>query len=79
MKESLINRKTYKKVKSMDKQEMEDFLARIYHQGYQDGIRDAETVDFKTKLVQVLEQTKGIGQKTIQNVLNTLKDMEGEE
>ena len=75
----LITRKQYKKIKKMDRQQIENFLAKIYSQGYEDGIRDAETVDFKTKLVQVLEQTKGIGQKTIQNVLNTLKDMEGEE
>lgn len=79
MKEGLINRKTYKKVKKMDRQEMENFLANIYHQGYQDSVKDGDNADFKIKLVKVLENTKGIGPKTIQNVLNALKEMEGKE
>lgn len=41
MKEDLINRKIYKKVKKMDRQEMEAFLADIYHRGYQDGAESA--------------------------------------
>lgn len=79
MKEGLINRKTYKKVKKMDRQEMEVFLVSIYHKGFEDGTKASNDVDFKIKLVQVLENTKGIGPKTIQNVLNTLKEMEGKE
>lgn len=79
MKEGLINRKIYKKVKKMDRQEMEEFLTNVYHQGFQDGAASANNADFKIKLVKVLENTKGIGPKTIQNVLNALKEMEGKE
>ena len=76
MKENLINRKQYKAVKKMDRQQMETFLAEIYHQGFQDGARTSKQADFKIKLVQVLQNTKGVGEKTIEKVLDTLKEME---
>ena len=58
---------------------METFLAEIYHQGFQDGARTSKQADFKIKLVQVLQNTKGVGEKTIEKVLDTLKEMEVEE
>lgn len=63
----------------MGRQEMENFLATIYSEGFKDGAESAEGADFKIKLVQVLEKTKGIGPRTIDKVLNTLKEMEWEE
>ena len=75
MKENLINRKTYKAVKKMDRQEMEAFLARIYHQGYQDGVEDGNKTDFKIELVKVLENTKGIGPKLFERIMGTVKEM----
>ncbi len=77
----LINRKTYKAVKRYDRQEMERFLKDIYTQGFRDGAEAGSNADFKIKLVQVLESTKGVGEKTIKKVLNTLKklDQGGEE
>lgn len=54
---------------------MEAFLADIYHQGYQDGVKDGNNADFKIKLVQVLENTKGIGPKTFDRIMGTVKEM----
>jgi len=71
----LINRKTYKKVKKMDRQEMETFLARIYHQGYQDGVEDGNKAGFKIQLVKVLENTKGVGPKTFDKIMETVKEV----
>ncbi len=76
MEGGLINRKTYKKVKKMDRQEMEFFLANIYHKGFEDGVKASDNADFKIKLVQVLENTKGIGPKTMNKILNTVKEIE---
>lgn len=75
MKESLINRKTYKKVKKMDRQEMERFLATIYSEGFQDGIEAGDNADFKIQLVEVLNNTKGIGPKLFDRILETAKEM----
>lgn len=70
----LITRKQYKEIKKMDREEMEAFLAKIYLQGYEDGTEDAEVTDFKIKLMQVLERTKGVGPKTTEKILQTLKE-----
>lgn len=74
----IFNRKLYKKIKRMDRQEMENFLATIYSEGFKDGAESAEGADFKIKLVQVLQNTKGVGEKTTNKILETLKKMEGE-
>ena len=74
----LITRKQYKEIKKMDRQQIENFLAKVYVQGYEDGTEDAEVTDFKIKLMQVLERTKGVGAKTTEKILQTVKEMEGE-
>ena len=71
----LINRKQYKAVKNMDRQEMEAFLANIYRQGFQDGAEAGNKADFKIMLVQVLEKTKGVGPKTFDRIMETAKEM----
>lgn len=84
MRELAFNRSLYKKIKKMDRQEMEIFFKTVekngkvvgYQQGFKEGKEVAENADFKIKLVQVLNKTKGIGDKTIKKVLNTLKEME---
>ena len=75
MEKKLINRKQYKAVKKMGRQEMETFLVRIYNQGYQDGVKDGDNADFKIKLVEVLENTKGIGPKLFDRIMETVKEM----
>lgn len=75
---SLINRKQYRAIKKYDRQQMEEFLENIYLLGFQDGAEASRQADFKIKLVQVLDKTKGVGEKTIEKVLATLKEMEVE-
>ena len=55
---------------------MEIFLTNIYKDGFQDGVNAGDNADFKIKLVQVLQNTKGVGEKTIEKALDTLKEME---
>lgn len=71
----LITRRQYKEIKKMDRQEMEAFLVKIYHQGFQDGAEAGDNADFKIKLVEVLENTKGIGPKLFDRVMETVKEM----
>ena len=75
MKGNLLNRETYKKIKKMDRQEIEAFLAEIYNQGFQDGTEAGNKVDFKIMLVQVLEKTKGVGPKTFDRIMETVKEL----
>lgn len=48
----------------------------LYMRGYRDGKKAVQDVDFKIKIVQVLKNTKGVGMKTIEKALETLKEME---
>ena len=75
MDKKLINRKTYKAIKKMDRQEMEAFLAEVYNQGFEDGVDAGNKADFKIQLVEVLNNTKGIGPKLFDRILETAKEM----
>lgn len=69
-----MNRKIYKAIKKYDRQQMENFLKTIYSEGFNDGAESGQRVDFKIELVQILENTKGVGEKTIEKILTTYKD-----
>lgn len=75
MDKKLINRKTYKAIKKMDRQEMEVFLADIYKTGFEDGVDAGNKADFKIQLVELLNNTKGIGPKLFDRILETAKEM----
>lgn len=56
---------------------MKDYQT-AYKKGFEDGLKVVTEVDFKIKLVQVLNNTKGVGDKTIMKALETLRMMEVE-
>lgn len=80
MKEPNLNRKDYKEIKKYDRTEMETFITSIYSQGFEAGFKDGvaagDNADFKIKLLQILNKTKGIGDKTKEKILNTLKEVD---
>lgn len=76
MEKNLLNKETYKAVKRMNREEMKERFEEIYKLGFRDGAESGNSADFKIKLVQVLNKTKGIGPKTIDKVLQTLKEEE---
>lgn len=72
----LLNRKTYKIIKKYDRQQMENYIENIYKIGFKDGVDAGNNADFKIKLVELLDKTKGVGEKTTEKILNALKEME---
>jgi hypothetical protein len=50
-------------------------LAEIYHQGFQDGVVAGDSTDFKIKLAEVLNNTKGIGPKLFERIMATVKEL----
>jgi len=54
---------------------MEVFLADIYKTGFEDGVDAGNKADFKIQLVEVLNNTKGIGPKLFDRILETAKEM----
>lgn len=81
MGEQLLNRKIYKEVKKMDRQEMELFVKKIYEKGFKDGFKEgteaAVNTDFKIKFSEVLIRTKGVGPKLYDRIMDAAKEMEG--
>lgn len=80
MEKQLLNRKLYKEIKKMDRQEMEEKFQETYSIGFQQGFREgakvAEQIDFKIELVQLLEGIKGVGEKTKEKILQAYKERE---
>ncbi|TCU72889.1 hypothetical protein EV204_105225 [Tissierella praeacuta] len=78
MEKQLLNRKLYKEIKKMDRQEMEEKFQETYSIGFQQGFREgakvAEQIDFKIELVQLLEGIKGVGEKTKEKILQAYKE-----
>lgn len=72
IRENLINRDQYNRIKKMDRQDMEEFLWSIYEKGYAEGKKAIDSDYLKNKIVEVLNQTPGVGDKTISKVLVTL-------
>lgn len=76
--ENLINRKTYKEVKKMNRQKMEQFIVGIYSDGFNDGADAGGKVDFRIKLSEVLNTTKGIGPTLYDRIMARAKEVEKE-
>lgn len=69
-----LNRKVYKDLKKKDHQQMNDFLTRLYKEGFKDGLESA-SIDYEV-LKEVLLSVKGIGLVKAEAVINKLKEME---
>lgn len=61
MQEKLINKELYKKVKKMNRKQMKEYLENIYKNGFRAGAESGDNADFRIRLSQVLNKTKGVG------------------
>ncbi len=68
-KEQLIDRTLYKRIKAMNRAEMEQFVQNVYAQGY----RAAETfsIDYDS-LKADLGKIKGIGENRLQQIITVI-------
>lgn len=76
MKENLLNRKIYKEIKKYDREQMENFLRTVYTEGFRDGVDAGDRTDFRIKLSQVLNNTKGIGTTLYNRIMENAKEIE---
>lgn len=65
-----FTRSIYKRIKKYDKEDMEEFVQSVYLKGFNDANRKADKTKIEVK--ERLESVKGLGDKTIDKVLNTL-------
>lgn len=64
--EPIIDRALYKKIKSMDRAAMDNFVKNVYHQGYEDA--QAQSIDYD-KLKADISEIKGIGESRLQEIM----------
>lgn len=53
---------------------METFLSNLYKNSYRDGTEDSSNVDFRIKLVDILENTKGVGATLFNRIMEQAKE-----
>lgn len=72
VKEYVCNRNLYKKIKKFDHKEMDEFLTKVYMEGWNNALKEVEHIGEspKEKLEKVLERTKGVGPKLKSAILN---------
>ena len=71
-----LNRKLYKDIKKYDREEMESFLRTVYTEGFRDGAEAGDKTDFRIKLSEVLNKTKGIGATLYDRIMENAKEVE---
>lgn len=76
MRENLINRKTYKRIKKMDRQEMEKLLQDMHKEAFKAGTRANNNVDFRIWLSRLLKEVPGVGITIYNRIMTKAKEME---
>ena len=76
--EELVNRSLYKRIKSMNRAEMENFVRNVFNQGYERAEEETHSIDYDS-LRADLSKIKGIGEKFKNGVLDFYDEMTREE
>ena len=69
--EELVNRSLYKRIKSMNRAEMESFVRNVYQQGYQKAEEETHSIDYDS-LRADLSQIKGIGESRLNEIMTVI-------
>lgn len=79
MERMAISRELYRKIKNMNHREMENYLAGVYTEGFDNGV-DSLTKTVASKIIRGLENTKGIGEKRMADIIDNInKEMEAKQ
>lgn len=71
-----IDKAVYKKIKRMNREQMNSYLGNLYSKGFVDGTESGKNADFRIRLSQVLNATPGIGIKLYDAAMKTAKEVE---
>lgn len=64
-----LNREQYKNVKRMDHKQMENFIVKMYNEGYEDGKEAAGKRVKPSDIAAVLVDIKGVGTKKAAEIM----------
>ena len=69
--EELVNRSLYKRIKSMNRAEMENFVRNVFNQGYERAEEETHSIDYDS-LRADLSQIKGIGESRLNEIMTVI-------
>ena len=69
--EELVNRSLYKRIKSMNRAEMENFVRNVFNQGYERAEAETHSIDYDS-LRADLSKIKGIGESRLNEIMTVI-------
>lgn len=69
--EELVNRSLYKRIKSMNRAEMETFVRNVFQQGYERAKSETHGIDYDS-LKADLSRIKGIGESRLEEIMTVI-------
>ena len=69
--EELVNRSLYKRIKSMNRAEMENFVRNVFNQGYEKAEEETHSIDYD-RLRADLSRIKGIGESRLDGIMTVI-------
>ena len=69
--EELVNRSLYKRIKSMNRAEMENFVRNVFNQGYEKAEEETHSIDHDS-LSADLSRIKGIGESRLEEIMTVI-------
>lgn len=70
MERKMLDRATYKKIKGMSREEMQNFLTNYYHNVIKDAV--TYSVDLETLRTE-LNSIKGVGEKRLDEIMSVIE------
>ena len=72
-----LNREQYKGVKRMDHKQMEGFICKVYHEGYEEGRKDAGPKVKASDIAEALVSVRGVGAKKAGEIMAAVNRLYG--
>ena len=69
--EELVNRSLYKRIKSMNRSEMENFVRNVFNQSYERAEEETHPIDYDS-LRADLSKIKGIGENRLNEIMTVI-------
>lgn len=67
----LVNRSLYKRIKSMNRSEMENFVRNVFNQSYEKAEEETHSIDYDS-LRADLSRIKGIGESRLEEIMTVI-------
>lgn len=67
----LVNRSLYKRIKSMNRAKMENFVRNVFNQGYEKAEEETHSIDYDSLRADLI-RIKGIGESRLEEIMTVI-------